>query len=797
MKKSSLNPNHPKKIFCVFAAGAVLMIGGCGGGGNRDDTSSLHILQQPTDQSVVQGGEVTFLVSATGNGTVNCQWQVSQDKGVSWSNISGANSCSYTISAVSAALNGEWLRVKLSDTSGDIRYTSAVTLTVTSPAVPAITVQPAATTVTAGQTAVLSVTAAGTPTPSYQWQTSTDGGITWTNISGATSATYTTPVTATGDSGQQFRVKVSNSQGSVTSSAVQLTVNPAPMAPSISSQPTASVSVAAPSPATFTVVADGTAPLSYQWQLSTNAGSSWADISGATAASYTTAATTAADSGKRYRVKVSNAQGTVTSSASVLTVNTMLVAPSISTQPGAANVTAPDAATFSVTASGTPTPSYQWQLSTDSGTTWSNINGATAASYTTPATATSDSGKKYRVVVSNSQGSVISAAVGLTVGINTTPVSARRLSVGFGYALMVKADGTVLSTGTNMQGGSGPLVSGTAAYQVNGVSNMKSISASNGFGMNTSFNVGVRNDAILLGWGKSQGGGLGVATNSMLTPYIQPTPTTISSVSNVASAQALVSGGTVVLKRDGTVWILGDTLSYDFIAGTGTTSIGQVAGVSSIMDVGFPFSYGGVENIPLVSSSGAVSMLAWTAPNAFTYTGTTYTSSSTVTSVAGLPAMAKVACAGGTSIHCIGLSQTGTVWAWGLDNAQGQLGVGDTLGRTLPVQIPSLLSIVQVATSQSTSYALAADGSVYSWGGYLWGGLGYTASGNVLNPQKIPGLSSVVELGVGATVLNNSMLARKSDGTVWAWGSNAYGELGTGTTGAVTTPTQMPGINLN
>jgi len=87
---------------------------------------------------------------------------------------------------------------------------------------PTITTQPANQTVTAGQTATFAVVAAGTAPLGYQWQ---KNGV---NIAGATSASYTTATTTTADSGSTFRVVVSNSAGTVTSSAATLTVNPAP-----------------------------------------------------------------------------------------------------------------------------------------------------------------------------------------------------------------------------------------------------------------------------------------------------------------------------------------------------------------------------------------------------------------------------------------------------------------------------------------------------------------------------------------------------------------------------------------
>jgi hypothetical protein len=178
---------------------------------------------------------------------------------------------------------------------------------VQNPLAPSITTQPANQTVTVGQTATFTVVAAGTAPLTYQWQKGT------TAISGATSASYTTPATASTDSGSQFQVVVTNSAGSATSNAVTLTVN-SPTKPSITTQP-ANQTVTVGQTATFTVVAAGTAPLTYQWQKGTTA------ISGATAASYTTPATASTDSGSQFKVVVTNSAGSATSNASTLTVN--------------------------------------------------------------------------------------------------------------------------------------------------------------------------------------------------------------------------------------------------------------------------------------------------------------------------------------------------------------------------------------------------------------------------------------------------------------------------------------------
>ncbi len=179
------------------------------------------------------------------------------------------------------------------------------------PAVPSFTLQPASQSVVVGQPASFSVTATGTPPLSYQWQKNN------VNISGATSASYTTPATVSGDNGTTFRVIVSNSVGNVTSNAATLTVNASPVAPSISTQP-ANQTVTVGQTATFSVIAAGTAPLTYQWQKNNT------NISGAASSSYTTPATVNGDNGATFRVIVSNSVTSITSNAATLTVNAVV-----------------------------------------------------------------------------------------------------------------------------------------------------------------------------------------------------------------------------------------------------------------------------------------------------------------------------------------------------------------------------------------------------------------------------------------------------------------------------------------
>ena len=91
-------------------------------------------------------------------------------------------------------------------------------------------------------------------------------------------------------------------------------------------------------------------------------------------------------------------------------------APAITQQPADASVSVPAAATFNAAASGEPAPTVKWQLSTDAGTTWTDIPGATATAYTTPATSAGDDGSRFRAVFANASGGATSNAATLTVG---------------------------------------------------------------------------------------------------------------------------------------------------------------------------------------------------------------------------------------------------------------------------------------------------------------------------------------------------------------------------------------------
>src|SRR5208282_648706 len=265
---------------------------------------------------------------------------------------------------------------------------------------PTVTTNPVNQTVAAGSSVSFTAAASGTPTPTVQWQVSTNGGAAFSNVSGATSATYTFTAAA-GQNGNEFRAVFTNSVGTATTTAAKLTVNVAPV---ITTNPS-SQAVSAGSTASFTAAASGTPAPTVQWQVSTDGGTTFNNVSGATSATYSFTAT-AGQNGNKFRAVFTNSLGTATTTAATLTVN---VAPTITTNPSSEAVNAGNPASFTAAASGTPAPTLQWQVSTDGGATFSNVSGATSATYGFTAAAVQNA-NEFRAVFTNSAGTATTTA---------------------------------------------------------------------------------------------------------------------------------------------------------------------------------------------------------------------------------------------------------------------------------------------------------------------------------------------------------------------------------------------------
>jgi hypothetical protein len=316
---------------------------------------------------------------------------------------------------------------------------------------PVINTQPVSQSVTLGSTASFSVTSTGTPTLTYAWQYLGGSGVwmSWAVGSGYNTASFTTLPTTANYNGLQIQVVVTDGNGlSTTSNPVTLTVNSPPV---ITTQPV-SQSVNLGSTASFSVAATGTPTLTYQWQFSGN-GTNWLNwvSTPGTYASMTTPAVPAVANGWKFRVVVTDGNGLSTTSNPVtLTVNSP---PVITVPPVSQSVTLGSTATFSVTATGTPTLTYQWQFS-GNGMNWLNwiSTPGTFASMTTPIVPAVANGWKFRVVVTDGNGlSTTSNPVTLTVNATTPTLTINAASVSFGSVevnTVATQSVTLTSTGT-------------------------------------------------------------------------------------------------------------------------------------------------------------------------------------------------------------------------------------------------------------------------------------------------------------------------------------------------------------
>ncbi len=168
-----------------------------------------------------------------------------------------------------------------------------------------------------------------------------------------------------------------------------------------------------------------------------------------------------------------------------------------------------------------------------------------------------------------------------------------------------------------------------------------------------------------------------------------------------------------------------------------------------------------------------------------------------------VPGLSNIVAVAAGFDHSLALSKDGTVWAWGY-NEVGQLGNGSNIDSSIPVKVEGIDNAVSIAAGAYTSYAILPDGSVKSWGSGRRGLLGNGASENSNVPVDVSGLTGVVSIDSSLNYFGERhTVALKNDGTVWTWGVNYFGALGTGphlyNSGAwnsdQSTPVQVSGLN--
>ncbi len=345
------------------------------------------ISQQPTNQTVNQGTNVSFAVTASGTTPLAYQWRLNG------TNVVGATNTVYTCSNVQPN-NAGYYTVLVTNVAGSVTSANALLTIIGSPS---ITTQPSSQAVNVGGSVTFNVAASGTAPLAYQWR------FNGANIGGATNTGYTiTSVQAT--NAGNYSVAVTNAAGVAISSNAVLTVNV--FAPGISVQPV-SVTNNQGASVNFSVSATGTSPLAYQWYFNA------ASIAGATGATLNITSIQPTNAGNYFAV-ITNMAGSVTSSVVSLTVNGP---PTITTQPNSQTNTAGSTIVFSVVASGTPQLVYQWSKNGAALTNFDRISGADTARLQIIDLGSADGGS-YSVTITNMAGQTTSTNATLTVNTN-------------------------------------------------------------------------------------------------------------------------------------------------------------------------------------------------------------------------------------------------------------------------------------------------------------------------------------------------------------------------------------------
>jgi alpha-tubulin suppressor-like RCC1 family protein len=365
------------------------------------------------------------------------------------------------------------------------------------------------------------------------------------------------------------------------------------------------------------------------------------------------------------------------------------------------------------------------------------------------------------------------------------------VSAGYGHALALKSDGTVLGWGVNALGqvGDGSTTQRNTPVQVLGPgSGVTAISA--GF----SHSLALKSDGTVLCWGRNSLGACG--QNNTTSPELAPV--TVTGSATGVTAIAAGTNSSYAIRSDGSLWAWGNNNSGQL--GDGSTTQRNVpvpvSGLSTGVSAVSTSPVSGSQFALALKSDGTV--LGW-GNNSFGQLGDgSTTQRTTPVQVSGLGSgsgVTKIAAAGGaTNQHGLALKSNGTVMAWGA-NGLGQLGDGTTTQRLTPVQVSGLGSgsgVTAVVSGDAQSYARMSDTTVLSWGSNSSGQLGHDDFAGKSSPTEVSGFGS----GSGVTAVaagNGFALALKSDGTVWAWGDNSSGELGDGTTTQRSTPVQVPG----
>jgi alpha-tubulin suppressor-like RCC1 family protein len=300
------------------------------------------------------------------------------------------------------------------------------------------------------------------------------------------------------------------------------------------------------------------------------------------------------------------------------------------------------------------------------------------------------------------------------------------------------------------------------------------VGAASGF----QWSMAVRSDKTVWVWGMDNHGILGDGTAG---GKVLPVPNKNPTLSNVSGISAGSTHALAIL-FDNTVWAWGANDSGQ--VGNNSASTADVLTPTPVLTQALSISAGFAHSLAVRSDN---TLWSWgNNLNGQLGTGTVGTNIILPTKITALSAV--TAASAGTE-HSLALLADGSVWAWG-DNSKGELGqpTASLGGSIAPVLVAGLPKAIAVAAGQYFSVALAADGTVWSWGDNSLGALG--RSGTPDTPGPVDGLSNVIAVSASSAFA----MALLADGTVRSWGSDAVGQSGNLAINYTSTPAPVLGL---